>query len=206
MECNTYQSKTDVFDWCTCVWANMTCTQKSDTSLKILRSRRKVQNLHHLGVNSSLTSTQGTEANRKDMLWNSSSFGLISSPTHSLSVTKISIRRGGEGWWLFPFPGQKPADSALSSIHTSTLLAPFPRSGFLLFLLFLFFASFPTTRWRRVFCSGNSVCRTHCWLSEVLWLFPRSLGASGPTAGGFYRPSGLGTGSGSREGMLKKIR
>lgn len=44
--------------------------------------------------------------------------------------------------------------------------------------------------------SGNSAC-TRCWLSEALWLFPRSPGASGPTAGGFYRPSGLGTDSGS---------
>lgn len=58
---------------------------------------------------------------------------------------------------------------------------------------------FPTTRWRRVSCSGNSVCRTRCWLSEVLWLFRRLPGASGPTARVFYRPSGLGTGSGSWE-------
>lgn len=44
------------------------------------------------------------------------------------------------------------------------------------------------------------MCRTHCWLSEVLWLFQRLLAASGPTAAVFYRPSGLGTGSGSWEG------
>lgn len=53
-----------------------------------------------------------------------------------------------------------------------------------------------TTRWRMAVDSGNSAC-TRCWLSEALWLSPRSPGASGPTAGGFYRPSGLGTDSGS---------
>lgn len=51
------------------------------------------------------------------------------------------------------------------------------------------------------------MCTTRCWLFEVLWLFPRLLGASGPTAGGFYRPSGLGTGSGSwdKEGEGKSF-
>lgn len=42
------------------------------------------------------------------------------------------------------------------------------------------------------------MCRTHCLLSEVLWLFQQLLGASGPTGGVIYYPSGLGTGSGSK--------
>lgn len=57
----------------------------------------------------------------------------------------------------------------------------------------------PTTRWKKVFYSGNSVCRTHCWLSAVLWLFQQLQGASGPTVKGFYHPSGLGTSSGSKK-------
>lgn len=57
----------------------------------------------------------------------------------------------------------------------------------------------PTTRWKKVFYSGNSACRTRCWLSEVLWLFRQLLGASGPTVKVFYRPSGLGTSSGSKK-------
>lgn len=61
----------------------------------------------------------------------------------------------------------------------------------------------PTTRWRTVFCSGNSVCRTHCWLSAVLGLFQLSLGASGPTAGVFCRPLKPGRGSGSYDDRRK---
>lgn len=58
-------------------------------------------NLHLLCVNSSLTSTQGTEAGREAMLWNSPRFGLICPPTHSLThslfVTQVSTGRGGGG-------------------------------------------------------------------------------------------------------------
>lgn len=174
-----------------------------------LLSRRKVQNLHHLGVNSSLTSTQGTEADREAMSWNSSSFGLISPPTHSLCVTKISIRRGGEGDGYFLFQDRHWCSQILPrlpSAHRHDLsslwlpaVPPLPLHW-----------AVPTTRWRRVFCSGNSVCRTHCWPSEVLWLFQRLLEASGPTAGVFYHPSRLGTSSGSwdktggRKRMLKQ--
>lgn len=45
------------------------------------------------------------------------------------------------------------------------------------------------------------MCRTRCWLSEELGLFRQSPGASGPTAGGFLHPSGLGTGSGSGDNV-----
>lgn len=55
-------------------------------------SRRKVQNLHHLGVNSSSTSTQGTEANREDLkfflFWPRLS-------THSLTLCNQNVHKGG---------------------------------------------------------------------------------------------------------------
>ncbi len=187
--------------WRACVSKNYACicTQSSKAHSWHLTenflSCRKVQNLHYLGVNSSLTSTQGTEAGGKVMLWNFPSFGLISPPTHSLFVTKISVRRGGEGnenCFHFQNTGALPRlpSAHRHSSHLSLLWLPagppLPPPWYT-----------PTTRWRRVFYSGNSVCRIRCWLSEVLWLFQQLLGASGPTAGGFYRPSRLGTGSGS---------
>lgn len=80
-----------------------------------------------------------------------------------------------------------------SVLHPNTnVLNCFSRSSSLLFLFFCFFS---TTRWRRVSCSGNSACKTHCLLSEELWLFQQLLEASGPTGGVFYHLSGLGTGS-----------
>lgn len=184
---------------CICV-SNIMCTQESNRKVwhlaEIVLSRRKVHNRHHLGINSSLTFTQGTEAKRKEMLWSSSSFGLISPPIRPTSVTKISIRRGGEGDNNIHFQDK--------NLQISQILSSVPQHISLLSLLRLpavpplpTCCSVPTTRWRRVFCSGNSVCRTHCWLSEVLLLFRRLLGASGPTGGVFYHLSGLGTGSGS---------
>lgn len=161
--------------------------EKSNISLKSF-SLSQEGSLHRLGIDSSLTFTQGTEANREDMLWHSSSFVFIAPPT--LCNQNIHKERRG-GCWLFPFPGQKRATSKCGtprSFLRSKLPAvpPLPAQW-----------TVPTTRWRKVFCSGNSVCRTHCWLSEVLGLFQLLPGASGPAAGVFYRPSGLGTGSGS---------
>lgn len=142
------------------------------------------------------------------MLWNSSPFGLISRPAHSLFVMKISLRRGGEGddhfqlqdrlWCTQIPPPTSVCTSTLRTLLSSLGLPAVPPRPLRCVV--------PTTRWRRVVCSGNSVCRTHCWLSEVLWLFRRLLGASGPTAGVFYHPLGLGTGSGSwdKKGEKKK--
>lgn len=64
------------------------------------------------------------------------------------------------------------------------------RCSFDVLLLFLTWFFMLTTRWRTDVDSGNSAC-TRCWLSAALWLSPQSPGASGPTAGGFSRPSGL---------------
>lgn len=160
-----------------------------------LLSRRKVQNLHHLGVNSSLKARRQTG---KLCFDNSSSFGLTSPPTHSRCVTKISNRRGGEGDGYFHFQDRHWCSQILPCLPSanrhdlsSLWLPAVPPLPLPLHWVV------PTTRWRRVFCSGNSECRTHCWPSEVLWLFQRLLEASGPTARVFYHPSRLGTSSGS---------
>lgn len=105
------------------------------------------------------------------MLWNSSSSGLISN--HSLAFCNQNIHKHRRGWWFFHFLERD-------------WCPVFHRHSSLLFLFWLPAFSplhwvYPTTRWRRVFCSGSSVCRTHCWLSGVLWLFRRLPGASGPT-------------------------
>lgn len=57
----------------------------------------------------------------------------------------------------------------------------------------------PTTRWKRVFCSGNSVCRTRCWLSEGPWPFLQWPGASGRAVKVSLHPSGLGISLGSKK-------
>lgn len=57
-----------------------------------------------------------------------------------------------------------------------------------------------------VFCSGSSVCKTHCWPSEVLWLFRQSPVASGPVEEVFCHPSRPGIGSGSWMGQWEKKR
>lgn len=192
------QSMRGLRDWRACVWANIMCTQESERKVwhltEIFLSRRKVQNLHHLGVNSSSRSTQGTEADREDMLWILPLLApSLHPPTHSLKnihkggVMIISITRTKTCALRFCPVFHTHIDSPHSlSLIRLTDVPPHP-----------FRWVVPTTRWRRVFCSGNSVCRTRCWLSEALWLFRRWLGASGPTAGVFYHPSGLGTGSGS---------
>lgn len=61
-----------------------------------------------------------------------------------------------------------------------------------------------TTRWRRVFCSGSSVCRTRCWLAAALALSPRSPAASAPAAAGSVPPSAPDSGSGSTATQGKK--
>lgn len=102
-------------------------------------------------------------------------------------------------WGLFPFQKRKKNPCALGFgclLHPNTMDS-FSCSSPLTFLFFRFAAFFPTTRWRRVSCSGNSACKTRCLLFEVLWLFRRLLGASGPTGEVFYHLSGLGKGSGS---------
>lgn len=60
------------------------------------------------------------------------------------------------------------------------------------------------TRWRRVFCSGSSVCRTRCWLAAALALSPRSPAASAPAAAGSSPPSAPESGSGSTATQDKK--
>lgn len=110
---------------------------KSDISLKSLSlSRRKVQNLHYLGVNSLITSKQGTEVDRGSYVAKLFLFWPHLS-THSLAFCNQNIRKHRRGgWWLFPFPGQRPvlSDSTPSSVDTPH---SFSCSGFLLFLLFL---------------------------------------------------------------------
>ena len=112
---------------------------------------------------------------------------------------KISLRRGGEGDDHFQLQDRHWCAQILppSSICTSTLRTLLSLLGLPAVPPRPLRCVFSTTKWRRVVCSGNSVCRTHCWLSEVLWLFRRLLGASGPTEGASYHPLGLGTGSGS---------
>lgn len=71
------------------------------------------------------------------MLWDSSSFGLISPPTHSLALRNQDIHKHRRGGWR-PFPGQRLAlsASAPSPIYTPPSCSC---SGFLLFLLLLLF-------------------------------------------------------------------
>lgn len=110
--------------------------KESRTSLwNLSLSRRKVQNLHYLGVNSLISSKQGTEVDGGSYVAKLFLFWPHLS-THSLAFCNQNIhkhRRGG--WWLFPFPGQRPvlSDTAPSSITPHS----FSCSGFLLFLLFL---------------------------------------------------------------------
>lgn len=74
-----------------------------------------------------------------------------------------------------------------------------------LFLLVHLFSQLSTTRWKRVFCSGNSVCTTRCWLSEALWLFPQLLGAFAQAVKVFLYPSRLGISLGSKKNRKEII-
>lgn len=138
------------------------------------------------GVNSSLTSPKkGTAAD-------TGSYCMLSNflfPSNNcVFFSKQSIHKHQRGSWA-TLPGYHFLP------HPPSLLT-LPQ--FLLVLLISLSFS-PTTRWRRVFCSGNSVCRTRCWLSEVLWPFQQLLGASGPIVMVFYHLSGLGISSGSKK-------
>lgn len=132
---------------------------------EIFLSRRKVQNLHHLGVSSSSTSTQGTEANREDvklfLFWPHLS-------THSLTLCNRNVHKGGVMITSISRTKKKLRSQILSHLP-STLLTLFPRSGFLLFLLFLFFELFlPPGE------EGSSALETLC-----VGLTVGSLGCSG---------------------------
>lgn len=121
------------------------------------------------GVDSSFMSQKGTAAETGSycMLRN-----FLFASNHCFfvffSASKVSTSTGGEGWASLAGHPCLPHPPSLllcpiSCWSTSSLRSP------------------PTTRWKKVFYSGNSVCRTRCWLSGVLWLFQQLLGASGPT-------------------------
>lgn len=163
-------------------------------------SSGKVQNLHDVGVNSSIPSKQGTEVD-----WGScvmKLFLFLALSLHSfISFLSPKYPEAHEErvMIILHFLGRQwfcPASSLPRFSCSSFLLPPPTREGVFFF--------FPTTRWRMAVGSGNSVCRTHCWLSGALWLFPQLPGASGPTARGFYHLSGLGTDSGSWESKGKR--
>lgn len=166
-------------------------------------SSGKVQNLHDVGVNSSVPSKQGTEVD-----WGSCVMKLfLASSLHSfISFLSPKYPEAHEErvMIILHFVGRQwfcPASSLLAFLAPASC-CPHPLILLQRSVKEVFFS--PTTRWRMAVGSGNSVCRTHYWLSGALWLFPRLPGASGPTARGFYRPSGLGTDSESWESKGKR--
>lgn len=163
VECKMSQSKTIILvsDWraCACV-----CVCERKHSMHPWVPRNVISLVSFSGGNrifitgiSSIAFTQGTEANREDMLGRPSCFG------HYLCTQQLTLctntihqeRREGEDY--FQNNKLELSDSVSSSIFTQMLLSPASCGS-----------SFPTTRWRRVFCFGNSACRTHCLLSVVL--------------------------------------
>ena len=137
MECSTSKNKIwEAFDWHACVWANITCTQQSKRKVSLkslapslsLSLSQEVSEPHHLGVNSALTSTQGTEAVRGSRVMKFFPFWPHLS-THSLTLCNENIlkeRRGG--WWSFPITGPtlvRSDSSPVFHLHIDTPHTPF---------------------------------------------------------------------------------
>lgn len=187
----------EALNWRACVCEQTSCAPRSPTEKSPhWIFLRKVQKLKLSNLSFLIHSRHRGKTGRYVV----KSF-LLAPSLHALTHSLLpKYPEGEEGWGedYFHFQDKNLRSQTLSSPPSvrrgSSLLSllQLPADPLLLHPF-----SLPTTRWRRVFCSGNSACTTRCLLSEVLWPFQRLLGASGPTGGVIYRPSGLGTSSGS---------